>query len=105
MAQQELNLLKLTTTVVTQLRARSPQIMRCDVLQSHSLATSLYDVPNDILRDALPAYLPRPGDCAEYSPLRNPRCFCPLIEGHFDTFWNRHRADVPALADQIYHCP
>jgi hypothetical protein len=32
MPQQELDLLQFTTTVVTHLRACSPQIMRCDVL-------------------------------------------------------------------------
>lgn len=31
MTEQELNLLQLTTTVVTQLRAGSPQIVRCNV--------------------------------------------------------------------------
>lgn len=32
MPEQELNLLQLTTAIVAQLRAGSPQVMRCDVL-------------------------------------------------------------------------
>ena len=49
MPQQELNLLQFTTAVVTHLRACSPQIMRCNMLQTRSLAAGLHDVPHDIL--------------------------------------------------------
>ncbi len=54
MPQQELNLLQFTTTVVTQLRAGSPQVVRRDVLQTHPLTTGPNHVPNYILRDTLP---------------------------------------------------
>jgi len=56
--QQELNLLQFTATVVTQLRARSPQVVRRDVLQTHPLTTGPNHVPDYILRDALPQTLP-----------------------------------------------
>jgi hypothetical protein len=52
MPQQELNLLQLATAAVAQLRAGSPQIMRCNMLQARSLAAGLDYVPHDILRDA-----------------------------------------------------
>ena len=32
-------------------------------------------------------------------------CSYPLIKRCFDPFWDRHGADVPALADQVYHRP
>jgi hypothetical protein len=48
--QQELNLLKLTTAVVAQLRAGPPQVMRRNVLQASFLAAGSDHVPNDVLR-------------------------------------------------------
>ena len=58
MPQQELNLLKLSAVRVAQLRAGSPQVMRCDMLEARSLAAGLDDVPHDILRDAFPHTFP-----------------------------------------------
>src|SRR6202035_2216829 len=45
---------------------------------------------------------------AQYAPsppLRHLGCHYPLIECRFDPLWNGHRADVAALADQVYHRP
>ena len=73
MPQQELNLLQLATAGVAQLRAGSPQVMRCNMLQARSLAAGLDYVPHDILRDAFFPYLSRPGDGSEDPSLRDPR--------------------------------
>ena len=105
MPEQELNLLQLTTAGVAQLRAGSPQIMRCNMLQARSLAATLDYVPHDILRDAFPPYLSRSGDGSKDPSLRDPGCYRPLIERRFHPFWNGHGADVAALADQVYHRP
>ena len=105
MPQQELNLLQLATARVAQLRAGSPQVMRCNMLQARSLAASLDYVPHDILRDAFPPHLSRSGDGSKDPSLRDPGCYYPLIECRFDPFWNGHGADVAALADQVHHCP
>jgi hypothetical protein len=78
MPQQELNLLKLSAVCVAQLRVRSPQVMRGNMLQARSLAAGLDDVPHHILRDAFPPYLSRPGDGSKDPSLRNPRCLGPL---------------------------
>lgn len=48
--QQELNLLKLTTAVVAQLRAGPPQVVGRNVLQAGFLAARSDYVPNDVLR-------------------------------------------------------
>jgi len=104
-SQQELNLLQLATARVAQLRAGSPQVMRRDMLQARSLAASLDYVPHHILRDAFPPHLSRSGNPSKDPSLRHPGCDRPLIECSFDPFWNGHGADVPALADQIHHCP
>jgi hypothetical protein len=84
MPQQEF-LLQLATAAVAQLRAGSPQIMRYNMLQACSLAAAtLDDVPHDILRDAFPPYLSRrPGDGSKDPSLRDPGCYCPLIECAF----------------------
>ena len=105
MPQQELNLLKLATAAVTQLRTGSPQVMRCNMLQAHSLAAGLDYVPHNILRDAFPPYLSQPSDGSKDPSLRDAGCHCPLIERGFDPFWNGDSADVSALADQVHHRP
>ena len=88
MPQQELNLLQLATTAVAQLRAGSPQIVRCYMLQARFLAAALHHVPHDILRDALPPHLSRSGDGSEYPSFPDPSCSYPLIERGFDPLWD-----------------
>jgi hypothetical protein len=105
MPQQELNLLQLATAAVAQLRTGSPQVMRCNMLQSRSLAASLDYVPHNILRDVFAPHLSRSGDCSKDPSLRDPGCRSPLIERGLHPFWNGHGADVAALADQVYHSP
>jgi hypothetical protein len=69
--QQELNLLQLATARVAQLRTGSPQVVRCDMLQSRSLAAGLDYVPHDILRDAFSPHLSRSGDGSKDPSLRD----------------------------------
>jgi len=79
--------------------------MRGNMLQACSLAAGLDYVPHDILRDALPPHLSRPGDGSEYPSLRDPGRHRPLIKRCFNPSWNRDGPNVTALADQIHHCP
>src|SRR5579862_1594084 len=79
--------------------------MRCDMFQARSLAAALDHVPHDILRDAFPPYLSRPGNGAKDSSLHNSGCSYPLIERRFHPFGNRYRADVAALTNQIHDRP
>jgi hypothetical protein len=105
MPQQELNLLQLATARVAQLGTGSPQVMRGHVFQSRSLAAGLDYVPHNILRDAFPPHLSRPGDGSKDPSLRDPGCHRPLIERRLYPFWDGHGADVATLADQIHGCP
>jgi hypothetical protein len=105
MPQQELNLLQFATAAVAQLRTGSTQVMRCNMLQARSLAAGLDDVPHDILRDAFSPHLSRSGDCSKDPSLPDPSCDRPLVERGFDPLWNGDGANVPALADQVHHCP
>ena len=105
MPQQELNLLQLATATVAQFRAGSPQVMRRNMFQARSLAATRDYVPHDILRDAFSPHLSRSGNCSKDPSLRDLGCHYPLIECRFDPLWNGHRADVAALADQVYHRP
>src|SRR5450432_3773048 len=70
--QQKLNLLQLTSSCVAQLRTGSPQVMRCNVLQSSFFAAGLDYIPHDILRDALSPHLSSPRDCPEDPSLPDP---------------------------------
>jgi hypothetical protein len=105
MPKQELNLLQLAPVRVAHLRTGSPKVMRRNMLQTRSLAATLDYVPHDILRDAFPPHLSRSGNCSKDPSLRDLGCCYPLIEGRFHPLWNGHRADVPALTDQVYDCP
>ena len=55
--------LKFATAAVAQLRTGSLQLVRCDMLQAHSLAAGPDYVPHNILRDAFPPHLSRTGEC------------------------------------------
>jgi len=105
MAQQELDLLQLTTTPVAELGTSPAQIMRCNMLQSRPLTTCLYDVPDHILRDAVAPHFSRSADCSEDPALRDTSLCDPFIQCGFDPDWNRYGANMAALADQIYDCP
>jgi len=104
-AQQELNLLQLTATVVAQLRAGPPQIVRCNVLQACSLATGSDHVPDNILREAATPHLSPSGDGSKDFALADPSGPCPLIESGFHPVRNGHGANVATFANQIHYGP
>jgi len=79
--------------------------MRRNMLQARSLAATLDHVPHDILRDAFSPHPSRSGNRSKNPSLRDLGCYYPLIECRFDPLRNGHRADVAALADQVYDCP
>src|SRR5580765_539950 len=95
-AQQELNLLDLAAAGVAQLRARSTQVVRRDVLQPCLLGAALDNVPDDILRYAIAPNLVGPRDDAENLPLADSRCRGPVVECDLGPQRNGDRADVPA---------
>src|SRR5438552_2635417 len=80
MPQQELNLLQFAPAAVAQLRAGSPQIMRCNVLQACSLAAGSDQVPDNVLREAAAPHLSPPGDRSKNFALTNPSGSRPVIE-------------------------
>jgi hypothetical protein len=90
MPEQELNLLQLSSTVMTQFRARAPQIMGCNMFQASSLAAGSDYVPDNVLRDAVAPYLSQSGDRSEDFAFANPSGLCPLIEGGFYPIRNGH---------------
>src|SRR5215471_11013084 len=81
MPEQELNLLQLSSTVMTQLGASAPQIMGCNMFQACSLAAGSDHVPDNVLRDATAPYLSKSGVRSEDFAFTNPSGLCPLIEG------------------------
>ena len=79
--------------------------MRCNMLQSRSLTARLYDVPDHVLRDAGAPNFPGSADCSEDPALLDASLGCPFIKRGFDPDWNRHGADMAALADQVHDRP
>jgi len=105
MPQQELNLLQLSSTVLTQLRAGPPQIVRGNMLQARSLAAGSDHVPDNVLRDATTPDLSQPGDRSKDSALTDPGGSCPVVESGFDPVRNGHGPNVATFVDQINHSP
>src|SRR6266568_228969 len=105
MPEQELNLFKLSSTVMTQLCTGPPQVVRCNVLQACSLAAGSDHVPDNVLREAAAPHLSPSGDRSKDFALTNPSGLCPLIESDFHPVRNGHRANVATFANQINNGP
>src|SRR5215469_8276942 len=105
MPEQELNLLQLSSTVMTQLGAGAPQIMGCNMFQACSLAAGSDHVPDNVVRDATAPHLSQSGDRSKDSALANPSGSCSLVESSFDPVRNGHGANVATFAKQINHGP
>jgi hypothetical protein len=105
MSEQELNLLQLSSAVMTQLGAGTPQIMGRNMFQACSLAAGSDHVPDNVLRDATAPHLSQSGDSSEDSALTNPRGLGPLIEGGFHPVRNGHGPYVATFANQIHNGP
>ena len=103
--EQELNLLKLTATSVTQLCAGSSQIVWGDMVQARFFAAIPYHVPHHVLGDTPAPHFASLADGTKYPPVRDLRSRGPQIERLFGPLRNRHGANVPALADQIHDRP
>jgi len=105
MPKKELNLLQLTTAIVTELRASSSQVVRRNMFESGSFTTAFDHVPDHILRDSFAPDRVGPAHGAKYPALRHACCGSPLIERRFHPVWDRDCADMSTLAVQIDHRP
>ena len=104
-AKQKLNLFDLPATRMTQLRARSPQIVGRDALQTRFFATLLNHVPDHVLGDRFAPNLSAPAHSSKNSSVPDPGSHRPLVERPLSPFRDRNRANVPALPDQIDDSP
>ena len=98
-AEQKLNLFDLPATRMAQLRARSPQIVWRDVLQSRFFAAALDHVPDHVLGNRFAPNLSGPAHSAKNPSVPDPGSRRPLIECPLRPFRDWNRANVPALAD------
>src|SRR5207253_8183991 len=103
MPEQELNLFKLSSTVMTQLCTGPPQVVRCNMLQACSLAAGSDHVPDNVLREAAAPHLSPSGDRSKDVALTNPSGSCPLIESGFHPVRNGHRANVATFTTTEQH--
>ena len=105
MSEQELNLLQLSSTVMTQLGAGAPQIMGCNMFQARSLAAGSDHVPDNILRNATAPHLSQSRDSSKDFALADSSGSCPLVESAFNPVRNGHSPYVATFANQINHGP
>src|SRR5215469_4942136 len=96
MPQQELNLLDLATTAVTQFCTCSSQVVRCNMFQACPFGASLNDIPHNVLGDASPPHFSCLGHGSKDPSLCNLSCLRPLINSRFHPSRNGHSADVAA---------
>src|SRR5689334_17416932 len=100
MAEQELNLLQLTSCRVAELRARSPQIVRSETSTAGFRGIQLEYVLDDAFRDAITPAFARPAHATEYFPRMKASCIDPLVQYRLDPFRYRNRSNMPALANE-----
>ena len=102
---KELNLVQFSTRCMAQPRARTPQIMRCNLGKAKFLRVLFHHMPDYSFRYAITPVFASLTDTPEQSSGRNSGCSYPKIDGPFDPFGNRHGSNVAAFADQIHYGP
>ena len=105
MTKEELNLFQFPAIHMTELRAGSPEIVWCEMVQLDSLSAPSDDVPDDILGNSLSPRRPMSANRPEDSALGNLGRHNPTIDRFFDPHWHGHRSHVSALANQIDNGP
>ena len=90
---------------MAQLRARTPQIMRCYMGEPEFSSVLFHHMPDDSFRYAFTPFFACPTDTSEQSSDRYSGCSHPKINGPFDPFGNRHGSNVAPFADQINYDP
>jgi tetratricopeptide (TPR) repeat protein len=105
MAEQQLNLLQLTTCRPAELRSRATEIVRRDIRQARARHIRLQHLPNNFLGHSVPGDLIAPVDRPEQMPLRHAGDHRPCIDRILRPGRHRNSTDAPVLADQIDDAP
>ena len=90
---------------MTQLRARTPQVMRRYMGEPEFSSVLFHNMPDDSFCYAVTPIFACPTDTSEQSSGRNPGCSHAQIDGPFDPLGHRHGSNVAAFADQIDYGP
>jgi hypothetical protein len=97
MAEQELNLLQLTSCRMAELCAGAPQVVRGNTDKAGLSRIQLDHVPHDVLREASTPPFACSADAPKYLSGVEISCLDPLIQGRFDPFGYRNGPNVPPL--------
>jgi hypothetical protein len=105
MTKKELNLLQFSAIDMAELGARATEIVRCEMVQLHSLSAPSDHVPDDILRDPLTPRFPLPANGAEDSARSHLRRLSPSIDCILDPDRHGDGSNMTTLANQIHYRP
>lgn len=75
------------------------------MIQSRSFTAGLDDIPDDILGDSFSPDFSCPRYGTKDSSFSDASCHRPLIKCSLDPARNGNCTDVPALTNQVHHCP
>jgi hypothetical protein len=105
MTEKKLYLLQFASIYVAKLGTSTPKIMRCKMIEFHSLGTVPDHIPNDVLGDAGSPGCPVTTNGPEDSSGRDRHSCYPSINGTLDPDRHRDRANVIAPTDEVYDRP
>jgi hypothetical protein len=105
MTEKKLYLLQFTSIYVAKLGTSPPKIMRCKMIEFHSLGTVPDHIPDDVLGDARSPGCPVTTNGPEDSAGRDRHRCQPPVYGTLDPYRHGNCADVIALADEVYDRP
>jgi hypothetical protein len=91
--------------VAAQTSASPAEVMRGQVFNGCPSGAFLDDVPYDPLRYAVSRGFACAAHAPKHAAFAHARGYKPRIDGVLDPIWNRHRSNMPRLADQIDYDP
>jgi hypothetical protein len=105
MSEQELNLLKLSTSGMAQPGARAPKVMRSQLLDADPSCELFDNAPYDLFCDTCAPDWTRFVYAPEYPSGADVRHRSPNIQGRFDPIWNWNGSNMTTLSNQVNNGP
>ena len=106
MPEKELDLIQFSTRCMTQLGARTPQIMRCYLGKPEFSRVLFHDVPDYSFRYAVtPVFACSTDTSEQVSRPKFAAAASHTVDSRFDPVGHRNGSNVPAFANQINYRP
>jgi hypothetical protein len=105
MPEQELDLIELTASQMTEAGTCAPQIVRCQLIDSGCLSRFLDNFPEHFRRHAVAPNLPGLADCPKQAAFFDSTCLRPAIDRLLHPEWDWHCSNMPSLAVKVGNHP